>query len=114
MLPVGRKLKNGNSVVKPSRVMAGSRQSLWPFGSLGAQLAAPLIWLALGASFSLSHHFLTWPNKESGNTILLLAVAVGLVPTLLAVLDYRTRTKPRPRRAQQRPVTEGKPCSVKR
>ena len=88
MLPVGRKLKNGNSGVKPSRVMAGPRQPLWPFGSLGALLAAPLIWLALGASFSLSHRFLTWPNKESGNTILLLAVAVGLVPTLLAVLDY--------------------------
>jgi hypothetical protein len=51
-------------------------------------VAAPLIWLALGASFALSHHFFGWPNKESGNTIILLAVAVGLVPTLLAVLDY--------------------------
>ena len=69
-------------------VMAGPKQSLWPFGSRGALLAAPLIWLVLGVSFGLSHHFLAWPNKEGGNTVLLLAVAIGFVPTLLAVLDY--------------------------
>lgn len=39
-------------------------------------------------SFALSHHLVGWPNKESGNTLFFLAVAVGFVPTLLAVLDY--------------------------
>lgn len=68
--------------------MAGPRQSLWPFGSRGALLAAPLIWLALGAVLVLSHRLLNWPSKEGGNTVLLLAVGVSLVPTLLAVLDY--------------------------
>lgn len=68
--------------------MAGPRQSPWPFGSKGALLAAPLIWLTLGASFVFSHRLFSWPNKESGNTILLLAVGIGLVPTLLSVFDY--------------------------
>jgi hypothetical protein len=68
--------------------MAGSRQSLWPFGGRGALLAAPMIWLALGAGLVLSHRLVNWPNKESGNMVLLLAVGVSLVPTLLAVLDY--------------------------
>ena len=54
----------------------------------GALLAAPLIWLALGAGLVLSHRLLNWPSKEGGNTVLLLAVGVSLVPTLLAVLDY--------------------------
>lgn len=68
--------------------MAGPRQSLWPFGGRGALLAAPMIWLALGAGFVLSHRLLNWPSKENGNMVLLLAVGVSLVPTLLAVLDY--------------------------
>src|ERR1017187_10435679 len=68
--------------------MADPRQSLWPYGTQEALLAAPLIWVALGASFALSHRLLNWPNSESGNAVLLAAVAVGLVPILLAVLDY--------------------------
>lgn len=61
---------------------------MWPFGSKGALLVAPLIWLTLGATFVFTHRLFTWPNTESGNTIILLAVGIGLVPTLLAVFDY--------------------------
>ena len=68
--------------------MAMTRQPLWPTGGRGALLAAPLIWLALGVALGLAHKLWGWPNKDSGNTVLLLTVAVGFVPILLAVLDY--------------------------
>src|SRR5579862_5990383 len=69
-------------------VMSDTRQSLWHLGSMGALLVAPLICLTLGASFVFSHRHFNWPNRESGNTIVLLAVSIGLVPILLAVFDY--------------------------
>jgi hypothetical protein len=68
--------------------MARPEESLWPFESRKALLAAPLIWLAIGFSLALIHHWFQWPNKESGNTVLLVAAALGLVPTLLRVFDY--------------------------
>jgi hypothetical protein len=65
--------------------------ALWPFGALVALVAVPAVWLALAVVLWMTHRWLDWPTATSASGLVYLAVAVGLVPVGLLVLNAVAR-----------------------
>ena len=65
--------------------------ALWPFGVLIALAAAPIVWLLLAAIFWMTNRWLGWPTTGSAGGLLYLAVAIGVVPIILLILDAIAR-----------------------
>lgn len=65
--------------------------ALWPFDVLIALAAVPIAWLLLAATFWMTNRWLGWPTADSAGGLLYLAVAIGLVPIILLILEAIAR-----------------------
>jgi hypothetical protein len=65
--------------------------ALWPFGVLIAMAAVPIVWLLLAAILWMTNRWLDWPTTASAGGLLYLAVAIGLVPIVLLILEAIAR-----------------------
>jgi hypothetical protein len=68
--------------------MLDPENTLWPYGTRAALLAAPVIWLLVAVLLAITHRFLSLPRAEAGSTALLVGVTLGLIPLLLLLLNY--------------------------
>ena len=73
--------------------MSDSQNTLWPYGSRVAFLAAPVIWLLVALLLAITHHFISLPRPEAGSTVLLVGAALGLIPLLLFLLNYLAESR---------------------
>ena len=70
---------------------ADHRVALWPYGVLIALVAVPILWLVLAGIFWMTNRWLDWPTSATSGGLLYVAVAIGLVPVLLLVLEAVAR-----------------------
>ncbi|MCI0392740.1 MAG: hypothetical protein MOB07_28750 [Acidobacteria bacterium] len=63
-------------------------ETLWPFGTRGALLAAVIIWLVLALIFVATRAYLGWPTNDSLKLAALIVISLGLIPLALRLIDF--------------------------
>jgi len=68
--------------------MLSPKDRLWPFHRTLALLLAPVVWILFAILFALLHRYTGWPDKELRAPLIYAAIALGLVPLTLVLLDF--------------------------
>lgn len=64
------------------------KDPMWPYSRTLAIVSIPIAWILFAVLFSLTHKYANWPDAESRNSIVIVAIVVSFIPLLLVLLDF--------------------------
>ena len=64
------------------------KKRLWPYSNVAALATIPAIWIFFALLFSATRSYASWPDEQSRNIVMLVAMATSLTPLALVLLDF--------------------------